>query len=97
MYAHESVPTAIYCFLQAPNSFEEAVCFALAVGGDTDSIASMTGAISGAYLGSLAIPQRWLDKVETGPRGRKYIVTLARRLHTIANRIAKSGLEHSNC
>jgi len=97
MYAHESVPTAIYCFLQAPNSFEEAVCFALAVGGDTDSIASMTGAISGAYLGSLAIPQRWLDKVETGPRGRKYIVTLARRLHTIANRIGKSGLEHSNC
>jgi poly(ADP-ribose) glycohydrolase ARH3 len=85
MYAHESVPTAIYCFLQASNSFEEAVCFALSVGGDTDSIASMTGAIAGAYLGSLAIPQRWLDKVEAGPRSSKYIVTLARQLHAIAN------------
>lgn len=84
VYAHESVPTAIYSFLQASNSFEEAVCFALAVGGDADSIASMTGAIAGAYLGSQAIPQRWLDKVETGPRGRKYIVMLARRLHAIA-------------
>jgi len=84
MYAHESVPTAIYCFLQASHSFEDAVCFALAVGGDTDSIASMTGAIAGAYLGSQAIPHRWLTKVESEPRGSKYIELLAQRLHAIA-------------
>jgi len=89
MYAHESVPTAIYCFLQASNSFEDAVCFALAVGGDTDSIASMTGAIAGAYLGSRAIPQRWLTNVESGPRGYKYIEMLARRLYGIADQAAQ--------
>jgi poly(ADP-ribose) glycohydrolase ARH3 len=84
VYAHASVPTAIYCFLQAPDSFEGAICYALAVGGDTDSIAAMTGAISGAYLGSIAIPQRWLDKLETGPRGQRYVATLARRLYALA-------------
>jgi poly(ADP-ribose) glycohydrolase ARH3 len=89
VHAHASVPTALYCFLRAQDSFEEAVCYALAVGGDTDSIASMTGAIAGAYLGSLAIPQRWLDKVETGSRGRDYVITLARRLHTLAARAAR--------
>jgi poly(ADP-ribose) glycohydrolase ARH3 len=80
VHAHASVPTAVYCFLQAPDSFEDAVCHALAVGGDTDSIAAMTGAIAGAYLGSSVIPQRWLNKVETGPRGRDYVATVARRL-----------------
>jgi len=84
VYAHESVPTSIYCFLQASHSFEEGVCFALAVGGDADSIASMTAALAGAYLGTAAIPLRWLDKVESSPRGREYIVMLARRLHSIA-------------
>jgi ADP-ribosylglycohydrolase len=86
VHAHASVPTAVYCFLQAPDSFEDAVCYALAVGGDTDSIAAMTGAIAGAYLGSSAIPQRWLDKVETGPRGRDYVATVARRLCALSRK-----------
>jgi ADP-ribosylglycohydrolase len=92
VHAHASVPAAVYCFLQAPDSFEGAVCHALAVGGDTDSIAAMTGAIAGAYLGSSAIPRRWLDKVETGPRGRDYVATLARRLCALAAR----GSAHSS-
>jgi len=61
--AQEAVPMAIYCFLANRNSFENAVTSAVFLGGDTDTIASMTGAISGAALGESAIPKRWLDRI----------------------------------
>lgn len=41
-----SVPTAICCALRHPQSFETAVLEAVNLGGDTDTIASMNGAIS---------------------------------------------------
>lgn len=57
--AFNSVPTtAVYCFLRHSVSFEEAVVEAVSLGGDTDTIASMTGAISGAWLGIEAIPEK---------------------------------------
>lgn len=58
--AHESVPTAIYCFLRAQNeipvvetenSFRRTIQYAITLGGDTDTIACMAGALAGAYLG----------------------------------------------
>jgi poly(ADP-ribose) glycohydrolase ARH3 len=61
--AQEAVPMAIYCFLANPASFEKAVEAAIFIGGDTDTIASMTGAISGAALGETQIPERWLRRV----------------------------------
>ncbi len=74
--AFQSVPTAIYSFLSHPRSYEGAVIFAISLGGDTDTIAAMTGAISGAYLGVEAIPMRWRVKLEN----RDYIVGLAEKL-----------------
>ena len=61
--AQEAVPMAIYCFLANPGSFEKAVEAAIFLGGDTDTIAAMTGAISGAALGERQIPERWLQRV----------------------------------
>jgi poly(ADP-ribose) glycohydrolase ARH3 len=77
--AFNSVPTAIYSFLSHPNSFEEAVIYAISLGGDTDTIGAMTGAISGAYLGIKAIPEKWQEKLEN----RDYITELADRLLSI--------------
>jgi poly(ADP-ribose) glycohydrolase ARH3 len=74
--AFNSVPTAIYCFLSHPRSFAQAVLYAISLGGDTDTIAAMTGAISGAYLGLDSIPSRWKDKLEN----REYIQELAEKL-----------------
>lgn len=45
-----TVPQAIYCFL-ASNSFEDAIRKAISIGGDTDTIACMTGSIAEAYYG----------------------------------------------
>ena len=60
---YEAVPMALYCFLRHPDSFEKVIHEAVFMGGDTDTIASMAGAISAAYLGKAAIPERWLRAV----------------------------------
>lgn len=77
--AFNSVPTAIYSFLSHPKSFEEAVIYAISLGGDTDTIGAMTGALSGAYLGVEAIPEKWKNKLEN----RDYIEGLAEKLWQI--------------
>jgi poly(ADP-ribose) glycohydrolase ARH3 len=74
--AFNSVPTAIYSFLSQPQSFAQAVFSAISLGGDTDTIGALTGAISGAYLGFDSIPGRWRDKLEN----RLYIEELAEKL-----------------
>ncbi len=74
--ALNSVPTAIYCFLKQPKSYKDSVIYAISLGGDTDTIASMAGAILGAYLGIEAIPQEWRLKLEN----KAYIEDLAEKL-----------------
>ncbi len=78
--APRSVPTAIFCFLLHPRSYKNTVIYAISLGGDTDTIASMAGAISGAYLGVEAIPQEWRAKLEI----KDYIQTLAEKLCQLA-------------
>lgn len=85
--AHNSVPTAIYSFLRNIHSFEDAVTYAVSLGGDADTIGAMTGAISGAYHGSEMIPQRWRGKVER----RKYIEDLAKKLWEVRAEHCKSA------
>jgi poly(ADP-ribose) glycohydrolase ARH3 len=80
MAAFDSVPTAIYSFLRA-DSFEDAVIYAVSLGGDTDTIGAMTGAISGAYYGDGAIPSEWTEQLEEGEKGKSYIKRLAERLY----------------
>jgi poly(ADP-ribose) glycohydrolase ARH3 len=75
-----SVPTAIYAFLSHPDSFANAVLYAVKLGGDTDTIGAMCGAISGAYHGIEAIPPRWLNALENGMYGRDYALDLAGQL-----------------
>jgi len=76
--APRSVPTAIYCFLRQPQSYKDTVIYAISLGGDTDTIAAMAGAICGAYLGIEAIPSEWRAKLEN----REYIESLAEDLAT---------------
>ncbi|MBE0480428.1 MAG: ADP-ribosylglycohydrolase family protein [Dehalococcoidia bacterium] len=69
--AYEAVPAAICAFLRHPDSFSKAVLCAISLGGDTDTIACMTGALSGAYLGESAIPVPWREGVEGAGRLRE--------------------------
>lgn len=74
--AHTSVPTAIACFLTHPTSLSRAIKSAIGLGGDTDTIAAMTGALAGAHLGLAAVPQPW-RRVE----GYHTLIDLADRLY----------------
>ena len=78
--AQSAVPAAIYAFLACPESFAGAVELAIHLGGDTDTIGAMTGAIAGALHGVEAIPAEWLDSLENEPKGRDHVRELAKRL-----------------
>lgn len=79
--ATASVVTAIAAFLLTPDSYHLTIGNVIRLGGDTDTIAAMAGAISGAHLGRSAIPQHLLDRLEDGPQGRSFIAELANRLY----------------
>jgi poly(ADP-ribose) glycohydrolase ARH3 len=59
-----SVPTAVALFLSSPDDLEAALISAILAGGDTDTIASMTGAITGARTGHAGLPSRLTSRLE---------------------------------
>ena len=50
--AHRSVPSASYLALTYSPDFQDAIRAAISLGGDTDTIAGMVGAIVGAHVGA---------------------------------------------
>jgi poly(ADP-ribose) glycohydrolase ARH3 len=77
--AVEAVPAALCAFLRHPDSFADAVRLAIGLGGDTDTIAAMTGALAGARLGHTAIPGEWARRTEHSARLQGIADRLARR------------------
>ncbi len=55
---------SFFSILPKRTEFERTIIYAVSLGGDTDTIASMAGAIAGAYYGQDSIPQRWRDICE---------------------------------
>ena len=72
----EAVALALYCFLTYPDSYEKCVLRAANTSGDSDSIACIAGAISGAYLGFKPVPRGWVERIEN----RDYLIDLGIRL-----------------
>ncbi|XP_053561336.1 ADP-ribosylhydrolase ARH3 [Bombina bombina] len=90
--ALESVPTAIYSFLrymepvdELPkeyNSLQRTITFCISLGGDTDTIATMAGAIAGAYHGVEQMPLNWKLSIE----GHKDAENWGEKLHELYNK-----------
>lgn len=75
--AAEAVPCAIFAFLHnCKSEFSELIAYAICLGGDTDTIGSMAGAIGGAYFGLEAIPQEWIDCCEESSKAISYADSL---------------------
>lgn len=74
--AHEAVPAALFAFLRKPGSFRETIISALCLGGDSDTIAAMAGAIAGAKFGIKGIPEEWLNTLENKKEGKDFITTM---------------------
>ncbi|HEU4568590.1 MAG TPA: ADP-ribosylglycohydrolase family protein [Marmoricola sp.] len=63
-----SVPTAVALALRAPDDLETALVSAVEVGGDTDTIAAMVGAIVGARVGERGVPAHLVARLEDADR-----------------------------
>lgn len=84
--ALHSVPTAIYSFIkgqdnisgiETTNPFRRTIEYAISLGGDTDTIASMAGAICGAYHGEGVIAESFKQHSE----GHDEIKNLSQQLY----------------
>ncbi len=78
--AHFSVPSASYLAATYSPDFCDAIRAAISLGGDTDTIGGMVGAIVGAHVGEKGLPVEWIEQLEDGPRGRSFARNLAERL-----------------
>lgn len=80
-----SVLWSLYAFLRSPDDYWEAVRLAIGVGGDVDTTAAMTGAISGARLGIDAVPlELAVDLSDQGTWDHPKLLRLAHRCHAVA-------------
>lgn len=75
-----SVPTAIYAFLKHGRDFMKTISFCLSLGGDTDTIAAMAGALSGCLVKEEGLPGECLKRLED----RSKISSLAKGLYLTA-------------
>lgn len=80
--AVEAVPAAIAAFLGAPADPRAVLVRAVSMGGDTDTIAAMAGALVGAHVGAGALPDAALDRLE----GRAELARLADALARLTQR-----------
>ena len=78
--AHFSVPSACYIAITHSPDFRDAIRAAITLGGDTDTIAGMVGAIVGAHVGEKGLPLEWTEQLEDGPRGRSFAKNLTDKL-----------------
>lgn len=62
--AEEAFGTALYCFLLYPNNTQKALRRAILTSGDSDSIACLAGAFSGANCGLNSLPLDWIERIE---------------------------------
>jgi ADP-ribosylglycohydrolase len=86
VFVTPSVCWSFYAFLRSPDDYWETICTAIVVGGDTDTMAAIAGAISGARLGLDALPQTLLARVnDKGSWGAEALTRLARSCASIAN------------
>ena len=81
--ADEAVPLALFCLLKWAPSFETIIINTLQCGGDTDSIAALSGALAGALFGVKSISAQWVQNLEERPEGSEYLLSLAERLYLL--------------
>ena len=61
-YVIDTLEASLWCLFNT-NSYEEAVLKAINLGGDTDTIAAITGSMAGIYYGFETIPKKWLEQL----------------------------------
>ena len=79
-FAPNTVAVALFAWLRHRGDFESAVRSVIQCGGDTDTVAAITGAICGAETGETGIPCAWVGGICDWPRSVGYIRRVAAAL-----------------
>ena len=79
-----SIPQAIYCFLMS-SSFEDSIRKSISIGGDSDTIACITGSLSEAYYG---IPNNIIKNAL--PYIPEYMVNVIDKFYNLDKEVAKT-------
>lgn len=90
-YAFHTVPVALHAWLAHPGNYREAVLAAIECGGDTDTVAAITGAVAGAGTGPGGIPPDWLRALAEWPRTVPWMEQLAQSLAAERSNYASPG------
>jgi ADP-ribosyl-[dinitrogen reductase] hydrolase len=90
-YAFHTVPVALHAWLAHPGNYREAVLAAIESGGDTDTVAAITGAIVGAGTGPGGLPPEWLRGLAEWPHTVQWMERLAQSLAEIRSNYAWPG------
>jgi poly(ADP-ribose) glycohydrolase ARH3 len=77
--ALEAVPAAIYSVMRNKGAFSDAVLFAVSMGGDTDTIGAMAGALAGSCFGMRKMPVEWMMYLENEREGKDFIAELVKK------------------
>ena len=75
--AVDTLRAACRCFFHAA-TFEDALIMAVNLGGDTDTVGAVCGAMAGAYYGYSAVPERWLRVLESRDHLQSLALSLCR-------------------
>ena len=95
--SRETVPVALALFALAEGDPERAIVYGANFGRDADTIASMVGALAGAYRGVSALPAHWVEKVRAeSPRAhedvaKELVEVVAKRIEDLARHVAEIG------
>jgi ADP-ribosylglycohydrolase len=95
--ARETVPVALALFYLAGGEPKRTIVCGANFGRDADTIASMAGALAGAYRGVGALPPAWIEKVEAqSPRAHEDVAralmdVVASRLKELSQQVDEIG------
>jgi len=74
--AHDAIASTVYVFLKHSDDVQKSLILGANMHGDSDSIASMAGALVGARSNQSTLPAEWLKHLEN----KDYITTLANKV-----------------
>jgi ADP-ribosyl-[dinitrogen reductase] hydrolase len=90
-YAFHTVPVALHAWLAHPGNYREALLAAIECGGDTDTVAAITGAIAGAGSGPEGVPAEWLARLAEWPHTVTWMKQLAQSLAKVRSDFYVTG------
>ncbi len=79
-YVYHTVPVSLFTWYHHFGNFEDAITSVIMCGGDTDTLAAITGGMMGAVTGVGGIPKKWLQGIIDYPHGISFIIELGKDL-----------------